>query len=408
MSRSILNQLIDKYERSKQKNKIHISIRLTKQILPEYFDLNSDKYLEINKELQNFEELGYILLDWKDNRIGHIIERVRLIPENVDELYSYLNRIPQSFKIQEIITQLEEELNKYSNLKITSKFLTYILRSIRNNRSVSEYFDFSNINSFKRFLSVLSKIENNVNLLYLREFSGKASGDTKYVEQNLNKFINVLFKFSDQFESKDTELILNYFNIYRNPIFVYLKGNLKIKLNSQKLDLSKLSNGLALSSQDLKNIEIRSIKSVITIENLTTYNRFVNLKDTLILYSRGFANSELIKLLKRINKFNKHCNFYHFGDIDIGGFQILMDLINKTRLEILPIFMDKSILNLYQEFAKTLTINDKKRLENTLNTLKNSDIEKNIKNKIEETLKVMKAKGIKLEQEVIDINEIKL
>ena len=56
-----------------------------------------------------------------------------------------------------------------------------------------------------------------------------------------------------------------------------------------------------------------------TIENKTSFQRLRNGKFAM-MYLGGFANRDQIEFLKKVISDNPNIKYYHFGDIDIGGF----------------------------------------------------------------------------------------
>ena len=79
-------------------------------------------------------------------------------------------------------------------------------------------------------------------------------------------------------------------------------------------------------------------------------------------------------------------SYKHFGDIDAGGFEIYRDLCEKTGISFEMYHMDLEVLKQYEVFGKTLTANDRKRLE----TMKSRDgLEELIEYMLEHIMLVM-------------------
>lgn len=135
-----------------------------------------------------------------------------------------------------------------------------------------------------------------------------------------------------------------------------------------------------------------SVDKVFTIENLTSFYRFEE-EHSLIIYLGGYHNSSRRKLLMQIYQKLPHARYYHFGDIDAGGFYIFHHLKKKTGIPFQMFQMDIDTLKKYECYAKTLTINDRKRLKQ----LKETEISGEERSLIEYMLQ----KNIKLEQECV-------
>jgi len=188
---------------------------------------------------------------------------------------------------------------------------------------------------------------------------------------------------------------INYFNIYKIPTFTYIKGNALIKINGQIIDLNSLGDSFSLTRNEITKLEFINInsKKILTIENLTTFFYF-NDPSFFIVYLGGFASSNQLFLLEKIKKLNNNFEYFHFGDIDCNGINILIDLEKRTKLSIRPLYMDENILLKYTNQTEKLTVNDRKRLENYLNN--------NEYKRFHELIRLMLEKNIKLEQESIE------
>ena len=90
---------------------------------------------------------------------------------------------------------------------------------------------------------------------------------------------------------------------------------------------------------------------------------------------------------------NTKINYYHFGDIDAGGFKILAHLKRKTKIPFKPLYMDVQTLmnNIY--YAKALTANDISEIKKLL--------EKEEFKEYFDVFKKMLETNKKLEQEII-------
>ena len=199
---------------------------------------------------------------------------------------------------------------------------------------------------------------------------------------------NLLYEYGD-FPEKDQ--ILPSFNLVKTPTYVNYKGAGKIIISGQTIDLLKLSSDIAISSKmlsDIERIEVLGSK-VITIENLTSFHRF-NEEDFFVIYLGGFHNTVRREFIKKLYEQNPQKQYYHFGDIDVGGFRILEHLKSKTKVPFMGYYMDIDTLVRYKEFSKKLTQNDRINLERLL-----------IHDEYESVIDYMLENNCKLEQEAV-------
>lgn len=157
------------------------------------------------------------------------------------------------------------------------------------------------------------------------------------------------------------------------------------------MDFHVLRGDFAISSallQDIEKIEVLG-NAVITIENLTTFNSFAN-SDMFAIYLGGYHNSNRRDFIKKIYSQNQNKKYYHYGDIDAGGFYILRHLRQKTEVPFMSYNMDVDTLSKFSYMTKQLTENDRKRLKHLLDT------------EFHDVVKYMLENNCKLEQEALD------
>lgn len=384
--KKILNSLIDKYEGSKsfigsnivnQRFKVCIS-----KLFIEYTDHSKfDVFRDINEVIDVLKRKGYITAKMDSRKI---YENVFLSLDNLSEIYKYLKRVPKNDIHNRLKLLLEE--HRYDN-EILSEYCKKQLNRIDNNQSV-KYFN----NDFKEFESILLAVKE-VMLVeteeFIREFSIRIFKDSKFFQTIENKVENLLYEYGD-FPEKDQ--ILASFNLVKTPTYVNYKGAGKITLSGQTIDLLKLSSDIAISSkmlEDIERIEILGSK-VITIENLTSFHRF-NERDFFVIYLGGFHNTVRREFIKKLYSQNPQKQYYHFGDIDAGGFRILEHLKNRTKVPFKSYHMDVDTLVKYKEFSKKLTQNDRINLERLL-----------IHDQYKNVIDFMLENNCKLEQEAVN------
>lgn len=170
------------------------------------------------------------------------------------------------------------------------------------------------------------------------------------------------------------------------------KGSAIITIKGQRLNLSVLNGDIAISSALLPEISSISVTGsrVMTIENLTTFNAFHE-SDTFAVYLGGYHNSHRRNFINKIYNDNPDAEYYHFGDIDAGGFYILLHLRAKTGVHFMPYHMGIPELQQFKSYTKPLTENDVKRLTALLDS------------EFSDTLNYMMKNNCKLEQEALDM-----
>lgn len=460
----ILGNLLDSYENSllssgKNKVQIHISMSFSKKNMPEYFDESSLIYEEIHGIVDNLEKLGFLKIQWKQKKPGTIIEKVILQKEKINDIYKYLHRTPKAVYEEQIKGILQRYLKKCQGAEsvgeekrgaeksrtekrkteenrrteekniaeehngtveirmVEERFLQYLLQRLEEGKSVKEFIDISNPEKTTELLDVLSAIENNQKEVYIREFSIENFGDAKKFENMLGLIEKIMCRFKAEYEGKNIYEILGEHQIYRTPNYVYFKGTGSLELREENgtynaevsrmgIDLSLLQQGIAISDKDICRFVLGNtfqIKKVITIENLTTFYRW-NEPKSLMIYLGGFHNHIHVSLLQMIYKQIPQAEYLHFGDIDVGGFEIYRNLCQKTGIPFQMYYMGIPELKKYQIYGRKLTENDNRRLDKLLEKI-SEDSEKDRCADVVSVLKYMKITQLKLEQECIECAE---
>ena len=396
----VLNKLLDSYESSllstgQNERTIHIEFRFIKKYIPAYFDESSGEYEKIHIFMRQLEDMNLIKIVWKDNKKDHIISKVQLNVEQLDSAYAYVKRVSKADLVTENIELLESILEQTDSVVI-QKYADYLLERLRENKSVLEFIELNNIEETKKIFQAIEAIECNQQQLYIREFSIRTFQDSKVFEKIVRKVYRIFQRFDAEHTGSELSDWLSEYNIYHTPNFVYVKGNGKIAFGDTKIELDFLEQGMGISGEDIERIRIlktENVKKIITIENLTTYFRWKE-EESLIIYLGGYHNQIRRNLLKKIHHIYPEANYYHFGDIDAGGFEIYRDLCEKTGLPFEMYYMNLETLQKYEMYGRGLTENDRKRLKELQN-----------QESLSKMVSYMLEHDVKLEQECVELEK---
>lgn len=382
----ILNLLLDKYERSKSftgDNKVEqrFSVKIA-ALFPKYGDeAEYDLFNALNEAVIALSEMDFVSFQCKKNGV---IENVSLKFTRLYDAYAYLTRTPKAETNRNLIDLLEQYDGKSDLL---TRFCTVQKERIAKNKK-AEYFD-GDIAEYEKLLKAVSMIFDVAEETFIRDFSIRVFGDSKSFEAIKGKVKRLLFQYGD---FPDEETVLEDLNIVKNPGHIYMKGSALIQISGQTIDLSKLNGDVAISSALLPDVEKITVtgKRIMSIENLTSFHAFSE-KDTFAVYLGGYHNTHRRRFIQQLFKDNPTAIYYHFGDIDAGGFYILLHLRNKTGVPFLPYHMDIPTIQQYRDYTKPLTESDVKRLKKLADT------------EFSDTINYMLTNNCKLEQEAMDI-----
>ena len=221
-------------------------------------------------------------------------------------------------------------------------------------------------------------------------------GDSKYLETYRKNQINqILMQYftSKNEDISDEDNLLPRFNVVDSNQEICIKGKCTITLtNGNTLPTAGLNGGLSLSYKDIDTIRKITIEdaSLMTVENKTSFLRSNDAYT--YVYLGGFATKGQVSFLKKIIQDNPMIGYYHFGDIDAGGFWIHKKLCQQTGTDFHLFAMSKDELSnkQYHNYLLPLTDNDVTRLTNLRDDVNYSDC-----------IHYMLKHNVKLEQEII-------
>lgn len=382
--RTILNTLLDKYEKSKSfngDNKINqrFFVKIV-SLFPKYDDhSNYELFQAVNESIDVLVRKDLILAKISK---ANVCNEVSLNINNISQVYQYIGRTQKRDINNAVMILLAEYMDKNEILK---RFCEAQIERIRANKSIQFFND-----DLREFKSILVAVDNLLKVeseTFVRDFSVRIFKDSKLLDQISPKIVNLLYEYGD-FPEKDQ--VLENLNIVKNPTYVNFKGAGAIVLSGQRINLDLLKGDIAISAsmlEDIESIEITG-KMVVTVENLTSFH-MAEKKDVFLIYLGGFHNRIRRDFIKKIYLQNPDMEYYHFGDIDAGGFYILEHLRKLTGVDFKPYKMDLDTLSQYRNYSKSLTENDKLRLKR----LKGNDFD--------EVIEYMLENNCKLEQEAI-------
>lgn len=394
----ILKELTSRYYNSKKDSGRNTIARRT-TIQPEkhlYSQYNQNdgslKEIEaINAAADKLAALGFVTLD--HIAYGDEITCIHMVDAKKAEIEDYLfkkyGHVPKSHKMNEV----QQIITCYQNDgPVAQGICRRLQESLNNNKIPAKYGQTADVLKALRFL------ECNEKRLYQRELSMLVFGSSKYLEENVRddlcKEIRVALGRPASEEEMLDEILEAYF-VYKEPSKVYLKGAIVLDYGGYRVELCGLKDGAELSYEQLVSARrmIINTKKLVTVENLTSFLRCRS-DDSVFFYLSGHANRFQIMVLKKIYQDNSGIGYYHFGDIDAGGFIIHSSLCMKTGIPFQLLYMSERELmdSRYRSCLQSLTDNDVTRLTRLM-----------VDERYRGTVEYMLRERVKLEQEIISL-----
>lgn len=136
--------------------------------------------------------------------------------------------------------------------------------------------------------------------------------------------------------------------IIPNPRFALLHGPLRLRLEGEWLDLSPLHGPFRLSQIDIERSDEVSTpaRRCLTIENETSFHELAKLRSGDLLVHSSYPGSGTLALLRHLPS---TMEFWHFGDSDAAGFEILRVLREKSGRDFRPLHMQPERIPREQE-----------------------------------------------------------
>lgn len=407
----LLNTLLDKYEQSTAfqtgvfNRRIMITVSKEKAI-QEIMELVDEKHLFLTI-LDQLKTQGLIDYSWVKYETGNLVDQVWLITENLAACYQEISRVPAA----ELLASFNELASAYlEKASPSSDFAGYISSLIEYAASKKKlkapFTEDMRLNT--NLLECLVALDKNPDQME-RVFSSRHFGDSKYFERVLkSKVISILKELqkssigSDEDSANDLlsdEDLLVERGLYRWPEIYEFNGPLIIKLDDGSvIDMSSQSYGSYINSDAVKHIESidgSRIQRVVFIENKANYIDYqANHRNAgdLIVYHGGFYSPIKSLLFSKIYTGCPNAAFYHWSDIDLGGFRLFNRLRTNIVSSVQPLYMD--VETLQANLASCMNIKTEGYIQMLTSLLKNPEY-----SMFYEVIQYMVEKKVRLEQE---------
>ena len=395
IQKDALNMLLDVYENSvtyKGQNIKNQSFAIKpEKIFYEYNGdyTDQDEVNQFNREMQSLMEFEFVILDY--DRGIPVISKIKLNTNSINKIYSVLKR-------EDITVKRNREIKMYTQYMGVHDIMDAFCKSQverLNDYKDAKYTSDIAINILKLLKYVLG---NNSDIME-RELSVAVLGDTKLFEKSYKSRICSIIEEYGELEldlsvldKKEKEkAILEEYQVFSNPSYIFFKGNVDIYyVDGNSISVTP-DNPIAILSEAIARIEMIKVNSnrIVTVENLTSYNRINDNKSTFI-YLSGYHNTAKQRFIKKIAENNSGISWFHFGDIDPDGYYILKNLVEKTGIAFVPLYMDVQQLINCKQYCKPLEKNDMVKANSLLEI-----------HFYDEVMEFMLANNCKLEQEII-------
>lgn len=358
----VLNTLLDKYEQSTAfrtgvfNRRILLSLQ-KENSLQEVMEQPDEKRL-FHTVLAQLKAQGLVDYSWVKYEQGNLVDKVWLVPEKINDCYQALSRTPAADLLETFQKAVSACLAELPQASDFAAYLRDMMQYVSTKKKLRAPFTEDMVLN-KNLLQCLVQLDRCPNQME-RVFSGHYFGDSKYFEHVLrSKVIRILKELQKRaLETEEDENnllsdddLLIARGLYRWPEIFEFNGALVFHMDDGTcMDTTAQKYGAYINSDAVKHllaIDGADIRRVIFIENKANYIDFQSRQKEsgdLIVYHGGFYSPMKGLLFTKIYEGCQNAGFYHWSDIDLGGFQLFHRLQTHIISIVQPLFMDVKTL----------------------------------------------------------------
>lgn len=399
--RYILNELLNRYERSAHavtgpdadgEPETHagrgVFLYFKREIFPDYWIEESPEHrLEINRAARALASRGLVQLDWAPLGRDHTLARARLNLDQVQAAYALAGKQPRIDKEAALEQVAQKWLSTWqaawrgAHDEWASRLLADVLAALGSHRPLPLSLSLENPDELDRLGRVLEELSNLEGEEPRRVFSARVLGGSKELDGRLGR---LLVKAAQEYYLADSAVeepaeVWAELGLVEHPQHVLVSGPLVLQHHGHTLDIGGFDPDVGLSTETVRGCSVERLRadSILTVENLTSYYQTALLARgaggrTLVIYLGGYHNRVRRLLLAKLGDFvhskQLPVRFFHWGDLDLGGFQIFRHLAVRTGIPLEPWLMDRETYLTHLSAGTRFPIAYRRRLESLLHS----------------------------------------
>lgn len=335
-ARDILGILLDRVERVPDRTRQPV------ERAPADFPSAAER-AAFDRLLADAERQGAISVVKGRGEAQHLTERIRL--RDAVRLYEFLGRTPAHERARVAVSVLQASVVPKHTDAIEARD-SIIDGWLRGERPFS--IGFEQTEQAVEFITALDAVltRDPVDRRDLRTYSGQTTGNTKLLERCASRIINFLKQIGKlDADLTDNEAMASLgLEKFSQPVLI--AGPVRLA----GVDFASLVY-VGLPPEQAPAIEpAGAIRSIITIENLASFNRHVRevlQANEVAVYTGGFPSRAVAAALVAISRWPGITRIHHWGDIDEGGLRIALHLASLVPIPVLPHLMNPALALLH-------------------------------------------------------------
>jgi hypothetical protein len=408
---AILNELLDTLEQreprrlSEGAGRRSIRRALNSLGLPAYFSQTDPTPRQIaNEQLLDLERAGSLRLTWLPGETGHLLESVSLVPAQAPAIFKLLRREPVAGRRAHLAEQLLGDRFRFDGWRRAAVDAT--LDQLRAEKSPAP-FSLVDADYNRDLLTALAALDGVTEETAYRVFSVRVFNDSKRFEDLMGAVATLARRSQMAWKGLAVEEVLRELNLVSNPGHLYLHGPWQlIDADGQILSLDEFSPSVGLPAAQAARLRKASAATpnVVCVENQTSFYELIRaarpagqdapaagqrLSAVCLWGNPSPACRHLLSCLPETT------TLLVWADLDYGGLNILAQLREQVNPRARPYLMDIETFDAHSRWARPLTPADVNNLGRLLHRPALADMRSVIKHLL--------ARGLKLEQEAVDL-----
>jgi len=295
--------------------------------------------VEAEQEFRDLQRRGLVELKCASRDESAILQ-VRVPPASEDLFFAYVGEMAPNVERGELADLFEKATKSSVPEEVVEGWRVFCqdcAQTARAGGSLAPCFDRRNMEQTAQILAALPRLLAWNSESFLRFASAALFGHSKTLEEKLQSKIEACL---NRISTGRLQTLADL-GIRENPRGVILHGPLQIHLPDRTLDLGGLRLPVQISAADLQAANLRTTATrCVTVENAAMLHELAKFQSGVLLASSGskggFAHSAILDFLRALPG---TLEFFHFGDSDPAGFDILRHLRERTQLSITALHM---------------------------------------------------------------------
>jgi hypothetical protein len=403
---AVLNALLDGYERREPGRPFvrPIRVRLDALDLPGYnSQMDPAPRLTANEQLQALARHGFVHLAWLPGETGHLLDAVTLIPEHATTLFLWLGRAPVAAQAAALRDLLLGDRFRFAETDWRRLALDHTLAQLRAGKSPAP-FDLADPDFNRDLLAAMIALDTVCEETPHRVFSVRTFNDSKAFEPLRGALATLARRHGAGWLELTPNEALRELGLTPNPTHVFLYGPWRLMTTGGQfvaLDGFHPSVGMPsvmVAGVQRAEIDAARVSRVVCVENLASFYELVRYEaeGLAALCLWGNPAPPVRHLLARLAQtLPAEIPLQVWADLDYGGLNIVAQLRKLTSPRFAPCRMDVATLEAHVRWARPLTANDRRLLTRLQGYGSLADLQP--------TIAHMLARGLKLEQEAVQI-----